>query len=1309
MIVDTGILDKLIVGRVEPHIYAFSTQTVPNYLKVGDTYRPLEQRLNEWRKHFPDLVERFSVVAKVDDATFFRDFSIHNFLEREKKLNRLQPDTIENLPYYSKEFFENATVDDVKDALTDIKSAFQSNHNKYQFYSFDESRVPLTYRYRDEETFPPRKNQQEVIDRYKAAVAEGRKNLLMYAVMRFGKSFTSMCCAAETGANLVVVVSAKGDVKEEWKYAVESHVRFGEYEFMDDTSLLKSKKALSNMLKTKKVVLFLTLQNLMGKKIKTKHKEVFERTIDLLIVDESHYGARAEEYGKVLAVTKTQWKQECADADLADEYEDNEALKALKANVRLHLSGTPYRILMGSEFQPEDIIGFCQYTDIVNIQEKWDQDHLLEDNVKEWDNPYFGFPQMVRFAFNPNESSIKKMEELEKSGVTNAFSELFRPLSISKDTSPNHGHRIFKHEQEILDLLEVIDGSKQDENVLGFLDYDKIKEGKMCRHIVCVLPYRASCDALENLITCNKDKFRNLGDYQIVNISGVENEQAYENTSSVKEKIRSCEAEGKKTLTLTVNRMLTGSTVEQWDTMLFLKECASPQEYDQAIFRLQNQYVRKYIYAKNEVVKYNMKPQTLLIDFDPNRMFRLQERKSFVCNMNMDKSGNSKLEERIKEELRISPIIILNKNKLQEVVATDILDAVREYSAKRSLKDEAMEIPIDYSLFTDPTILREIEALSPIDSSKGLDIKPNQGEEDNMDVPTDGGESGEPADNTFDDQQPDAQENTEKELLGKKLATYYAQILFFAFLTNSNVKSLDEVIDAINLNADNKRIARNVGLKLSILKIFRHKFNSVAMNLLDYSIQNLNSKGQDKDLEPQERVEAAMRKFGKLSPSEVVTPMHMAEKMVNILSESDISEHTKILDLGSKHGEFASALYARFGNKVKDHIYSIPTSSLAYEFTRKVYALLGLPVENIFSDFIAYDLIDDTKNEMIIQELQDMKFDVIIGNPPYQTDTKDTSDKPIYYKFVDVAYSLSPKVCLITPARFLFNAGKTPEQWNKKMLNNEHISVEYYNPKSADVFPDVLLKGGVAVTYKDDDKNFGVIGLYTHYAELNSILKKVINMDNFESLTDSIYLQNKFCLDVLYQDYPDYKNFIGSSGREKRLTTNIFSLLDLFKKDRESDTQVEIIGLINNVRCTRYIEPKYILEHQNLFKYKVLLPKTNNTGQLGEVLSNPLVAGPGIGYTQSFIAIGDFETVDEAANALKYIKTKFARTLLGTLKVTQDTNKGTWQNVPLQDFTGNSDIDWNQSIDEIDEQLYEKYGLNDKEITFIKSRIQEMV
>ncbi len=103
-----------------------------------------------------------------------------------------------------------------------------------------------------------------------------------------------------------------------------------------------------------------------------------------------------------------------------------------------------------------------------------DEKNLADDDVKEWDNPYYGFPQMIRFAFNPNESSLKKMDELRHNGITYAFSELFRPCSISKDTSSKHNHKKFIHEPEILDLLEVIDGSKEDKNILSFLDYDKI-------------------------------------------------------------------------------------------------------------------------------------------------------------------------------------------------------------------------------------------------------------------------------------------------------------------------------------------------------------------------------------------------------------------------------------------------------------------------------------------------------------------------------------------------------------------------------------------------------------------------------------------------------------------------------------------------------------------------------------------------------------------------------------------------------------------------------------------------------------------
>ncbi len=87
-------------------------------------------------------------------------------------------------------------------------------------------------------------------------------------------------------------------------------------------------------------------------------------------------------------------------------------------------------------------------------------------------------------------------------------------------------------------------------------------------------------------------------------------------------------------------------------------------------------------------------------------------------------------------------------------------------------------------------------------------------------------------------------------------------------------------------------------------------------------------------------------------------------------------------------------------------------------------------------------------------------FDYVIGNPPYQEDTKDTSDKPVYNLFMDGAFEVSDKVEMITPARFLFNAGKTPKSWNRKMLSDEHFKVLHYEQNSSEVFPSTDIKGG---------------------------------------------------------------------------------------------------------------------------------------------------------------------------------------------------------------------------------------------------------
>lgn len=732
---DSTVIDKYIVGRVEPHIYAFTTGTVPNYLKVGDTYRPIEQRLNEWRKYFPDLEKAYSAISKVDENVYFRDFAIHSYLERDKKLHRLMPADIDGLPYYSNEFFEHASEKDVEEAVEDIKTDFAENKGKYQFYTFDERPTPKTFTYkRGDIPYELRPNQAATVSAFTKAVSKGRTNLLMYAVMRFGKTFTALSCAlSDKRYNAILVVSGKVDVKNEWKKTVESIKNFENFCFIDTDTLARNSDAIKDCLQNKqRAVVFLTLQDLIGEDIKTRHVDIFNRIWDMLIIDETHYGARAEEYGKVLRGSKAELRMEAKYADTSDDYDNNEELKRLRSNVRLHLSGTPYRILMGSEFQKEDIIAFYQFSDIVKDKEKWDREHIDDDDINEWDNPYYGFPQMVRFAFCLNESSIRKIEQLRKEHVEYALNELLRPKSLTKNE--NGLHKRFVYEQEVLDLLMAIDGSKQDGNILAFLDDKRIKDGMLCRHIVMVLPYRASCDAVETMINEHKNEFRCLGEYELLNISGVDNERLFKNARDVNDKIEQLENRGVKTITLTVNRMLTGTTVEQWDTMIYLKDTVSPQDYDQAIFRLQNQYVREFKDEDGNVMKYNMKPQTLLVDFEPGRMFRMQESKSQIYNINIDKKGNSKLTERIAEELRISPIIVVNKDKMCEVEPNDILEAVNAYSANKSIMDEATDIPVDEGLLANDDIVDVLKTLYPIDSKKGIKMPAYKGSGDDIDT-----------------------------------------------------------------------------------------------------------------------------------------------------------------------------------------------------------------------------------------------------------------------------------------------------------------------------------------------------------------------------------------------------------------------------------------------------------------------------------------------------------------------------------------------------------------------------------------------
>ena len=1350
--IDITELDKLIIGRVDPHIYAFSTETVPNYLKVGDTYRPIETRLNEWRKYFPNLEKQFADVATADEETFFRDLAVHYFLEKERHKLRLKSDTFENLPYFSNEFFCDAKVKDVKDAISDIKDNHTKNTGKYQFYKFDESRIPLTHTYSRNEKYEPRPNQQETIDKFKTAIDNGRNNLLMYAVMRFGKSFTSMCCATEMEAKVVIIVSAKADGKEEWKKTIQSHIRFADYDFLDSNNLLESETViLERLTANQKVAIFLTLQDLQGEEIKSKHKQVFENQIDLLIIDETHFGARAEEYGKVLQSENLSAKELKNEQKLNDEtFDDLEnTVKVLNSGVRLHLSGTPYRILMGSEFTDEDIIAFYQFTDIANDQEKWNTNKENFDK-KEWDNPYYGFPQMVRFAFNPNESSRKKMEELRQNGVTYAFSALFKPKSISKDTT-NHDHLKFQHEKEILDLLEVIDGSKMDKNLLGFLDYNKIQQGNMCRHIVCVLPYRASCDALENLILNNKDKFKNLNDYEIINIAGIENERQYRDTQSVKNKIKECESNNEKTITLTVNRMLTGSTVEQWDTMLYFKDTASPQEYDQAIFRLQNQYIKTYTEPNGDTIKFNMKPQTLLVDFDPNRMFRMQEIKSGIYNANVNTAGNNELKERIKRELGISPIVWLNHDKIEQVTEANIIDAVREYSKDKSVIDEATDIPVDFSLKNISEIYDVVSKEQMlINTKKGLETPANIGDGYELDFPNE--EEIETPQNRENPPPNKLLEKTEIDNFKKQFQAYYSKILFFAFLTSDTVKSLKDILLAISKDNKNRRIAYNLGLELKVLLKIKENLYWHYNNLLDRKIENINQLSTDPHLTAIERVKNATQKFNRLGDSEIITPFKTTQMMIDGLPQTEIikiiNNNGRILDFSSKFSEFISTLYSKLENKVEnskleDCFYAIPTSSTSYEFSRKVFEMLQLNINNI-TKFTSYDLLKvKNNNEMDFEKIKNLlsqnknfneikltdniegenimcKFNVIIGNPPYQENISNNAgnkslSKQIFPNFVKLGLSAASDYCsLITPTRW-FTADAQDNSFPKLrefVKEKKHIR-KFVIREGHDVFPMVTMYGTVGYFLYDTKHNKNEV----EFDESDNVTKSKRPL--FEDGLD-IILDSHFKSDILNQVIDNSNGEYLTKITKGRDAFGFSGNMNFVNNNSQKETFADCATL-KTVDGLRYIKKDVITDSRDIFEnYKVFISKADGAaGLIGDrdkdgkikqsrIIGKNVVAEPFEACTDTYIPIGNFDNITEAENLSKYLKTKFLRFMVGIMKTSQNLYQIVYKFVPMQDFTNNSDINWSKSINEIDKQLYEKYQISDKQQEYINKIVSEM-
>lgn len=338
----------------------------------------------------------------------------------------------------------------------------------------------------------------------------------------------------------------------------------------------------------------------------------------------------------------------------------------------------------------------------------------------------------------------------------------------------------------------------------------------------------------------------------------------------------------------------------------------------------------------------------------------------------------------------------------------------------------------------------------------------------------------------------------------------------------------------------------------------------------------------------------------------------------------------------------------------------------------------------------AYEFIHTENPETIFP---DMKFDVIIGNPPYQLEVgieKDNYAIPLYHKFIQQAKKLRPRfISMIIPSRW-FAGGRGMDDFREEMLHDTRLQILVDYPNAADCFPGIDLSGGVCYFLWNSEYN-GICKIVSnrgkdYQSTMNRPLLEPGN-DTFIRFNEAIPIIRKI---IAYKE-PTFDSLVS--------TQTPFGIVSSFKD--YSDKPFEESIAIYTVNGVKYIREDQVSKNRQWINpYKVFISKSY--GERGaypyRFLAKPFIGTPRSCCTQTYLMIGPFNTSIECENVISYINTRFFRFCIMQKKNTQDAMRGVYSYVPIQDF---SQL-WT------DEKLYAKYGITDEEIKFIESMVRPM-
>ncbi len=345
----------------------------------------------------------------------------------------------------------------------------------------------------------------------------------------------------------------------------------------------------------------------------------------------------------------------------------------------------------------------------------------------------------------------------------------------------------------------------------------------------------------------------------------------------------------------------------------------------------------------------------------------------------------------------------------------------------------------------------------------------------------------------------------------------------------------------------------------------------------------------------------------------------------------------------------------------------------------------------------AYEFIHNMEPEKVFK----MKFDVIIGNPPYQMEDggHGKSAIPIYHKFIQKAIEMEPRyVSMIVPSRWMAG-GKGLDKFRADMLGDNRISYIHNFEDASECFAGVDIAGGISYFLWDRNKTDPDVKIVTEWKHERTESVRPLLEEGCD-----VFIRDHHLIPILKKvravDDTSFRDIVSPSD-PYGLPTDLFAKPDKYGLPPLGETPLEdgltVYGVINSKRTKRYVPKDYPLSKKGgLDKYKLFVSSaTGSAGAYNVKFAAPIVAGPNELCTETYRQVGPFDTEQEAKNCFGYMRTKFFRALFNLRHISQHAPRGVYQHIPLQDFSK----PWT------DRELYAKYGLSQEDIDYVENNV----